>query len=239
MTMGSGSIAGVGICDILLYNQLVDTNLMALACTLVPADAGNGQIEYVLSALATAMVVGGVAFLDGLSRYPGQALSLLASVLDDRRYLDLDLIGERIHAHPNFRFIAASNVEDVQGLPEFLRSRLFPTLMLEQPAPEVISTIVQRQFPAQQQLIGELLTGFWRLWDRSTADPEPPSPRAVLQIFSLAWRIALGEAAAAAGGPCDRQRPCADPQLGLAAAESLRLEHVEQALQALREAGAW
>ena len=88
-----------------------------LACTLLPADEGNGRIDYLISTLATAMFKGGVCFIDEIGKFPGRALALLASVLDDRHYIDLDLIGERIHAHPQFRFVAATNSEDIEVLP--------------------------------------------------------------------------------------------------------------------------
>ena len=161
-----------------------------LACSLVVADEGHGRIEYLLSAPATALLKGGICFIDEIGKFPGKALALLASVLDDRKYIDLDLIGERIQAHPQFRFIAATNSEDVETLPDFIRSRLFPIIRVEKPAPELINNIIQRQFPHQHETIGKLLSTFWRLWDQNSEIGESPSPRHVIQIFSLASKLA-------------------------------------------------
>ena len=203
-----------------------------LACTLLPADEGNGRIDYLISTLATAMFTGGVCFIDEIGKFPGRALALLASVLDDRRYIDLDLIGERIHAHPLFRFVAATNSEDIEVLPDFVRSRLFPIIRVERPAPELISTIVQRQFPTQRQVIGALLTAFWGLWDAGADDGELPSPRAVIQIFALASKLAAMEAAPERGGLSQGQRDLPNPREHAA---PLRLDHVERALRQFRE----
>jgi len=161
-----------------------------LACSMIPADEGNGTIDFIMSALATAMLTGGICFIDEIGKFPGKALALLASVLDDRRYIDLDLIGERIHAHPRFRFIAATNSDDLETLPDFVRSRLFPVIRVERPKPEMINAIVSKQFPDQQAAVGRLLHLFWRSWDKHAAEDDTPSPRDVVQIFSLAIKLA-------------------------------------------------
>ncbi|WP_295585210.1 AAA family ATPase [uncultured Lamprocystis sp.] len=204
-----------------------------LACTLMPADEGNGRIDYLISALATAMFKGGVCFIDELGKFPGRALALLASVLDDRRYLDLDLIGERVQAHPRFRFIGATNSEDLDLLPDFVRSRLFPIIRVEQPAPELISAIVMRQFPTQQRAIGKLLTGFWRLWDADQQGKDDlPSPRDVIQIFALASKLAVLDAEP----DTDQHRPGRRDTAAPGTAEApLCLEQVERALRQFRE----
>ena len=207
-----------------------------LACTLMPSDEGHGQIEYLISALATAMHFGAICFVDEIGKFPGRALSLLASILDEREYMDLDLIGERIHAHSNFRFIAATNSEDLDALPEFVRDRLFPVIRLEPPDPEEIGAIVTRQFPAQQRRIGELLNGFWRLWEESAADdPLPPTPRDAIQVFSLAYKLAAqgSGAAAVAAGRDDRRSSfaLADPSGSV----PIELGHLEQAMRQFRE----
>lgn len=161
-----------------------------LACSLMPSDEGNGKIDYLISSLATAMLKGGICFIDEIGKFPGKALSLLASVLDDRRYIDLDLIGERIHAHPNFRFIAATNSDDMDGMPDFVRSRLFPVIKVDKPETELINKMISHQFSHQQQQMERLLQSFWLLWDAGTVDEEAPSPRDVIQIFSLAGKLA-------------------------------------------------
>ena len=206
-----------------------------LACSLLPADEGNGRIEYLISTLATAMFKGGICFIDEIGKFPGKALALLASVLDDRRYLDLDLIGERIQAHPRFRFIAATNSEDMEGLPDFVRSRLFPLIRVDKPEPEMISTIVKQQFPSQQQEMTRLLKSFWSLWNENFKEWEAPSPRDVIQIFSLADKLADHDEsgmAFSAGKPS--QKTILLPGRG-AAGNSFRQEHLERALKQFGE----
>lgn len=203
-----------------------------LACSLMPADEGNGRIEYLISTLATAMFKGGICFIDEIGKFPGKALALLASVLDDRRYLDLDLIGERIQAHPRFRFIAATNSEDMEGLPDFVRSRLFPLIKVDKPEPEMISTIIQQQFPIQRQNMTKILKSFWSLWNNNFKEWEAPSPRDVIQIFSLAHKLAdyddSGITSISLQGTDQR------PALG-ASVTSLRKEHLERALKQFSE----
>ena len=206
-----------------------------LACSLLPADEGNGRIEYLISTLATAMFKGGICFIDEIGKFPGKALALLASVLDDRRYLDLDLIGERIQAHPSFRFIAATNNEDMEGLPDFVRSRLFPLIRVDKPEPEMISTIVKQQFPHQQQEMTRLLKSFWGLWNENYKEWEAPSPRDVIQIFSLADKLADYDESGmgfSAGMPSQKTKLL--PGRG-AAGSSFHQEHLEKALKQFGE----
>lgn len=160
-----------------------------LACSLMTAEEGNGKIDYLISQLATAMHFGGICFIDEIGKFPGKALALLASVLDDRRYIDLDLIGERIHAHRNFRFIAATNDEDIEILPDFVRSRLFPVIRVEKPVPELINEMVSRQYAAQQEQTGNLLRLFWNKWEEYNPEGDFPSPRDVISVFSLASKL--------------------------------------------------
>ncbi len=197
-----------------------------LACTLMPADDGNGRIDYLISTLATAMLKGGICFIDEIGKFPGKALALLASVLDDRRYIDLDLIGERVQAHPQFRFIAATNSEDLETLPDFVRSRLFPVIRVEKPAPELINTIIHQRFPDQHAAIGKLLGVFWRLWDKHSEQGDAPSPRDVMQIFSLAAKLAdFGEGSGGGSTPWHG----VPPDHGMASG-TLSQEHLQRAL---------
>lgn len=205
-----------------------------LACTLLQAD--EGRIEYMISTLATAMLAGGICFIDEIGKFPGKALTLLASVLDDRRYLDLELIGERIEPHPHFRFIAATNSDDLEALPEYIRSRLFPVVRIDKPDAELIGQLVQQQFPLHQKGMNELLQGFWHLWDAENPD-ELPSPRDAINIFCLAARLSLNEAMTRKTRKGDALQDLLNltgdcqPRL---AKTPMRLEHVARALRQFR-----
>ena len=54
----------------------------------------------------------------------------------------------------------------------------------------MINAIVSKQFPDQQTAVGRLLHIFWRSWDKHAAEDDTPSPRDVVQIFSLAIKLA-------------------------------------------------
>jgi len=202
-----------------------------LACSLLPSDEGNGKIDFMISSLATAMLKGGICFIDEIGKFPGKALSLLASVLDDRRYLDLDLLGERIHAHPQFRFIAATNSEDLDGLPDFIRSRLFPCIAVDKPEKDMINTIIVHQYPEQQKVMKQLLNSFWGLWDEVAKDWDEPSPRDIIQIFSLAEKLArFGEQTTSAVKDKKTSPGLQLPtEIGRENA-AIRMDHIQQAL---------
>ena len=78
-------------------------------------------------------------------------------MLDERRYLDSNLLGERIYAKPGFRFVAATNTVDLaaQSLPEFIRSRLRPQIEVGFPPREQIDRMVRQRFPRLDRLNGE------------------------------------------------------------------------------------
>ncbi|MEQ1758611.1 MAG: AAA family ATPase [Vicinamibacterales bacterium] len=116
-----------------------------LACTARIAD--GQRIEYVGSPLLAAMLVGGVCFFDEIGKVPSRALSLLASVLDDRRTISSVLGGFTVQAHPGFRFCAAMNDADAAtaGLPGFLDERLRPAFTMGYaPAAEVAAIAAAR-----------------------------------------------------------------------------------------------
>lgn len=112
-----------------------------LACT--ARIVGRQRIEYVGSPLLAAMLTGGICLFDEIGKAPSRALSLLASVLDDRRTLTSILAGFTVAAHPEFRFCAAMNDADAAtaGLPEFLDERLRPSFSLGYPPPEEAARI--------------------------------------------------------------------------------------------------
>lgn len=77
-----------------------DVTAEDLVCAVRFSDEADKRMDYILSPLATAMLRGGICFIDEVGKLRAKALAPLASVLDERRYLDSTLLGERIHAHP-------------------------------------------------------------------------------------------------------------------------------------------
>jgi len=168
-----------------------DVTAEDLACSVRFGDDSRSRIEYVLSPVATAMKKGGICFIDEIAKIRPRALALLASVLDERRYLDSGLLGERIQAHEGFRFIAATNTVDLDTnpLPDFIDSRLRPVVEFGYPPSEDINEIVKQAFSRMDDTAGEMLDQFWVQWGKYHKG-NPPSPRDAIQVFMLASGLA-------------------------------------------------
>jgi hypothetical protein len=162
-----------------------------LVCTARISDDPDKKIDYILSNLGTAMIVGGIYFADGICKLKPRALSPYESVLDDRRYVDSSLLGERLYSHPGFRFVAATNPEDMEGnpLPEFMGSRLRPMIYFDYPEPKQTEMIIRMHHPILSENGASLLDCYWNLWRKNNSD-KSPAPRDSLQIFSLAQNLA-------------------------------------------------
>lgn len=144
-----------------------------LACSVRFAEEGQGKMEYVLSPLVTAMHQGGICFIDEIGKIRPRALALLVSVLDERRYIDSTLLGERVEAKPSFRFVAATNTGEVSDLPEFIQSRMRPVITIGRPPDEEINQVVYAQEGVTQENRDALTTRFWELWKGGSLHPTP------------------------------------------------------------------
>ncbi len=166
-----------------------------LICAVRFSDDKDKKMDYILSPLATAMLQGGICFIDEIGKLRPRALAPLSSVLDERRYLDSTLLGERIYADPAFRFIAATNTVDLSrdALPDFIHSRLRPLIEIEPPAREDIELIVKKRFSRIAQAKDSLLKRFWVLWAEFSPD-SPPTPRDTVYLFGLTLSLADEEA---------------------------------------------
>jgi MoxR-like ATPase len=163
-----------------------------LACTITPGASHDRRWDYKLGPLPTAMITGNVFFLDGIGKMRKKALALLESVMDSRRYLESVLLGETIPAHPDFRFIAATNTSDLEmdeGLPDYIRSRLRPVISFDYPDPETINRILVKKHPSLgQETNRQLIADFWDLW-RENGNGSPPAPRDAIEVFKFALNI--------------------------------------------------
>ena len=153
-----------------------------VACTArITKDHG---VEYVGSPLLAAMVRGGICFFDEIGKVPSRSLSLLASVLDDRRTLTSVLAGFTERAHPDFRFCAAMNDADAAtyGLPGYIDERLRPAFTLDYPPiDEVMQIVANGTSKATAALLDE-----FRRW---VADRTDLSPREALIMVGYATRL--------------------------------------------------
>lgn len=155
------------------------------------SDNAEKKIDYILSPLVSAMINGGICFFDEIAKCGSKSLSLLASVLDERRYIDSTLLGERIFAHPGFRFIAATNNSDLQSsyFPDFIRSRLRPVIEIGYPSSEEVSQIIKTRYSRLNGSSENLMKRFWKNWQQSKGD-RAPVPRDVINIIGLAINLA-------------------------------------------------
>jgi MoxR-like ATPase len=167
-----------------------DVTAEDLICSVRFSDDPDRRMDYIVSPLVTAMLRGGICFIDEIGKIRLRALAPLASVLDERRYLDSILLGERIPAHPGFRFIAATNNDDFDEspLPGFLVSRLRPVITLGFPERDEIDKIIRSSFAGIQDDGARLLDRFWELWKQTRGD-QPATPRDSLYIFSYALNL--------------------------------------------------
>lgn len=171
--------------DLYIFQGHEDVTAEDMACSVRFSDEPGRTMDYVVSPLVTAMNRGGICFIDEIGKIRPRALALLASVLDERRYIDSTLLGERIHAHPSFRFIAATNTGEINMLPEFIRSRLRPVIEVSHPPKEEINQIISRR-TANEPELENLIQTFWDLFG---GIKRQPSPRDAIHLFALAGNL--------------------------------------------------
>ncbi|WP_076345704.1 AAA family ATPase [Paludisphaera borealis] len=113
-----------------------------------PVLAENGKIAYHASPLVTAMLVGGVCVLDEGNRMNEKSWASLAPLLDHRRYAESVVAGITLHAHPDFRVCVTMNEdESTYEVPDYILSRLQPTLTLGFPARDDEMAILKYHLP--------------------------------------------------------------------------------------------
>lgn len=162
-----------------------------LLCVVRFSDDPDRKMDYVLSNLTTAMVKGGVIFLDEIGKIRPNALASIAPLLDERRTVDPTMLAEQIHADRGFRFIAGTNWADLydNSLPEFIRSRLWPVIPIDYPEEEEIERIIRSRFAVIHSNGKQLISRFWELWHELKSDL-PPTPRQAIQLFGYAINLA-------------------------------------------------
>jgi MoxR-like ATPase len=204
-----------------------DVTAEDLICSVRFSDDPGKKMDYIVSPLVTAMLGGGVCFIDEIGKIRPRALAPLASLLDERRYIDSVLLGERTIAHPGFRLIAATNSRDLDEnpLPDFIRSRMRPLITVGYPGREEIERIIRARFNVMKNDGGALLDRFWSLWRQSEGD-RLPTPRDSIYVFGYALNLADLEAIQA--------RPPYDLDGGPGCGR-IGEEHLEKAFDAFRQ----
>jgi MoxR-like ATPase len=121
-----------------------------------PVLSEQGKISYHASPLVSAMLKGGVCVLDEGNRMNEKSWASLAPLLDHRRYVESVVAGVAIAAHDAFRVCVTMNEdESTYEVPDYILSRLQPTLRLGFPDRDDEMAILRYHLPfAEQDLLG-------------------------------------------------------------------------------------
>ncbi len=124
-----------------------------------PVLRGAKEIEYVASPLLAAVIRGGVCVLDEGNRMSEKCWATLASLLDNRRYVESVLAGVRVPAHAQFRFVTTMNDDSSAfDLPEYVTSRLVPKIELEPlSGAEIMASLAEALPQAEEKLLRALV----------------------------------------------------------------------------------
>ena len=122
---------------------------------ITPVLAESGKISYHASPLVSAMFAGGICVLDEGNRMNEKSWASLAPLLDHRRYVESIVAGIMIDADPEFRACVTMNEdESTFEIPDYILSRLQPTLKLEAPTYQDELAILKYHLPFAE---GDLL----------------------------------------------------------------------------------
>ncbi len=126
-----------------------------------PVLAESGKIAYHASPLVTAMLVGGVCVLDEGNRMNEKSWASLAPLLDHRRYVESIVAGISIHAHADFRVCVTMNEdESTYEVPDYILSRLQPSLTLGFPSRDDEMAILKYHLPFAEEALLALTVEF-------------------------------------------------------------------------------
>jgi MoxR-like ATPase len=155
------------------------------------SDDPSRRIDYVLSPLGTAMVRGGICFIDELGELRASALAVLLSILDEQGAVFIPLLGERIEVHPRFRLIATMNQSDTlaTSLPPKLARRLKPVVEVAPATPDELRHIVAERYQETRDAEEQLLRHFWTLWRKASPHVQP-TPSDVIYVLGMAQSLA-------------------------------------------------
>lgn len=142
-----------------IYQCTADTRPEDLLVT--PVLGEKGTIQYHASPLVSAMVTGGVCILDEGNRMNEKSWASLAPLLDHRRYVESIVAGISIKAHADFRCAVTMNDdESTFEIPDYILSRLQPTLLLSYPSREDEMAILKYHLPFADDELLDLTVEF-------------------------------------------------------------------------------
>jgi MoxR-like ATPase len=149
------AMAGARLRDQPLYINQCTSDTRPEDLLVTPVLAESGRIAYHASPLVSAMICGGVCVLDEGNRMNEKSWASLAPLLDHRRYVESVVAGITIPAHPDFRCCVTMNEdESTYEVPDYILSRLQPTLTLGFPDRDDELAILQYHLPfAEPELL--------------------------------------------------------------------------------------
>jgi MoxR-like ATPase len=139
-----------------------------------PVLAESGKIAYHASPLVAAMLTGGICVLDEGNRMNEKSWASLAPLLDHRRYVESIVAGIMIPAHPDFRVCVTMNEdESTYEVPDYILSRLQPTLLLGFPSRDDEMAILKYHLPFAEDALLALTVEFLQQAHRLKLDFSP------------------------------------------------------------------
>jgi hypothetical protein len=156
LAMAAASVRGQ---ELYIYQCTADTRPEDLLVT--PVLASDGKIAYHASPLVTAMIRGGVCVLDEGNRMNEKSWASLAPLFDQRRYIESIVAVITVQAHPNFRAAVTMNQDDsTYEIPDYILSRLQPTLLVGFPNRKDELAILQYHLPFAEAQVLALTVDF-------------------------------------------------------------------------------
>ena len=153
---------------------------------ITPVLTESGRISYHASALVTSMITGGICILDEGNRMNEKSWASLAPLLDHRRYVESIIAGLRIQAHKEFRACVTMNQdESTFEIPDYILSRLQPTLALSMPNYQDEMSILQYHLPFAEADLLKMTVDFLQRSHQLDLDF---SPRDGLHILQYAMK---------------------------------------------------
>ena len=145
--------------DLYIFQCTADTRPEDLLVS--PVISEGGTISYQASPLVTAMLTGSTCLLDEGNRMNEKSWASLAPLLDYRRSVESIIAGIQIKAHDNFRCCVTMNEDaSTYEIPDYILSRLQPTLKVEFPARDHELAILQYHLPFASSEILSLTVDF-------------------------------------------------------------------------------
>ncbi|MAX16720.1 MAG: ATPase [Nitrospina sp.] len=149
---------------------------------ITPVLSEQGKISYHASPLVCAMIEGGICILDEGNRMNEKSWASLAPLLDHRRYVESIIAGIQIQAHSEFRAcVTMNNDESTFEIPDYILSRLQPTLQMTMPSYKDELAILRYHLPFSEEELLIMTTDFLQKSHQLNLDFSPRDGIHILQ----------------------------------------------------------